>query len=61
VTAQLVIRQGRVTESQIEKLDVTAYFTVKGAVLGLTGDLRDTDLDACFTMQGHVIPSSGKR
>jgi hypothetical protein len=61
VTAQLVIRQGRVTESQIEKLDVTAYFTVKGAVLGLTGDLRDTGLDACFTMQGHVIPSSGKR
>ena len=54
---QAVSKRGRVVESPMQRLNVSAYATVKGSVIGLKGDLANKDIDIRITTQG-VDPST---
>jgi AraC-like DNA-binding protein len=50
---KVVGKRGRVVESEMQRLNVVAYATVKGSVLGLKGDLAGKEIDIRITAPGH--------
>ena len=54
VRPQCVVRPGNVVESGIRKLQMYAYFTVKGKDLGLSGERANMDIDVRMGMQCHA-------
>ena len=62
VRPQCVVRPSGVVESGIRKTQVTAFFTIKGKDLGLTGERANADIAVRVDMQCHAgEPPVGRR
>jgi hypothetical protein len=52
VAPKCSVKYGKVTEKDIDKVTLSAYFTVKGKDLGLSGVLANEEVDFRITCQG---------
>ncbi|MEI7834501.1 MAG: hypothetical protein WCJ56_15035, partial [bacterium] len=52
VPFKAVGKRGGVAESALQRLNITAYATVKGSLLGLKDDLAEKDIDIRINVQG---------
>ena len=58
VTPNVAVRYGKVVEKNLDKVMLSAYFTVKGRELGLTGSQAESDIDFRVSFQGWPASSA---